>query len=86
MLNKLVPLRDCPIGLFMCEDTLCVKTRYDNKSYIVWNGEYFLDGVKSHKKIGDILVLPIPDNVVSNLEQDFARNMKFAIKDNENSE
>lgn len=83
MLNKLVPLRDCPIGLFMFDDTLCLKTEYDNESYIVWSGEYFWGGAKSRKKIGDVLVLPIPDNVVSSLEQDFARNMKFAIKEHE---
>ena len=81
MLNKLVPLRDCPIGLFMCEDTLCVKTEYGYESYIVSSGEYFWGGAKTREQIGDVLVLPIPDKVVSSLENDFARNMEFAIKE-----
>ena len=83
MLNKLVPLRDCPIGLFMFDDTLCVKTEYDNDSYIVWSGEYFWGGAKSRKQIGDVLVLPIPDNVVCELEHEFTQNMKLAIKESE---
>ena len=64
MNDKLVPLKNCPIGLFICEDTLCLKTEYNNESYIVWSGECFCGGI-------DTLVLPIPDSVVVELEDKY---------------
>lgn len=67
----------------MCEDTLCLKTEYGYESYIVSSGEYFWGGAKTREQIGNVLVLPIPDKVVSSLENDFARNMEFAIKERE---
>ena len=71
MANKLIPLRDCPVGLFMSGDTLCVKTEYGNEAYIVCSGEYFWGGAKTKEAIGDVLVLPIPDKVVQKLEKKY---------------
>jgi hypothetical protein len=41
-----VSLADCPVGLFMCGDELCLKTEYGNNegridAYIVSTGEFF---------------------------------------------
>lgn len=69
--NKLIPLRDYPKGLFVCDDTLCVKTEYGNEAYIVWSGEYFWGGAKTKEEIGDVLILPIPDKVVQKLEKKY---------------
>lgn len=77
MLNNLVPLKDCPIGLFIKDNTLCVKTEYGNESYIVSSGEYFWGGAKTKEEIGDILVLPIPDKVVERLEFEFGEHYKL---------
>ena len=71
MKNKLVPLKDCPIGLFIKDDTLCVKTEYGNESYIVWSGEYFWGGAESEAQIGEVLVLPIPDKIVQRIERKY---------------
>lgn len=71
MQNKLIPLRDYPKGLFICDNTLCVKTEYGNEAYIVWSGEYFWGGAKTKEEIGDVLILPIPDKVVQKLEKKY---------------
>lgn len=44
--GQLVPLADCPIGLFWCGDELCLKTEYGTNegridAYIVSSGEFF---------------------------------------------
>ena len=77
MLNNLVPLRECPIGLFIKDNTLCVKTEYGNEAYIVSSGECFWGGAKTREQIGDILVLPIPDRVVERLELEFGVKYKL---------
>lgn len=71
MRNKLIPLKDYPSGLFICGDTLCVKTEYGNEAYIVESGEYFWGGAKTKEGIGDVLILPIPDKVVQKLEKKY---------------
>ena len=77
MKNKLVKLKDCPIGLFITEHkTLCVKTEYGNESYIVWSGEYFWGGAETKAEIGEVLVLPISDKVVQRLERKYGRRYK----------
>ena len=75
---QLVPLRDCPIGLFIKDHTLCVKTEYGNEAYIVSSGEYFWGGAKTKQQIGDVLVLPIPDKDVSFLEWKFGKKYEIA--------
>lgn len=77
MLNKLVPLKECPIGLFIKDNTLCVKTEYGNEAYIVSSGECFWGGAKTREQIGDILVLPIPNRVVERLELEFSTKYKL---------
>lgn len=72
----LVKLKDCPKGLFIKDETLCVKTEYGNESYIVWSGEYFWGGAKTKAEIGEVLVLPISDKVVQRLERKYGRKMK----------
>lgn len=68
MQNKLVPLKECPIGLFLKENTLCVKTEYGLDAYIVSSGEYFWGGAKTKEERANVLVLPISDEIVETLE------------------
>lgn len=79
--KKLIPLRDCPIGLFMAGDTLCVKTEYGNDdAYIVWSGERFWGGAKTYDEIGNALVLPIDDSVVQKIEKRCKRRYEILKK------
>lgn len=44
--RETVTLAECPIGLFWCQDQLCLKTEYGNNegridAYIVSSGEFF---------------------------------------------
>jgi hypothetical protein len=71
--SKLVKLKECPIGLFVKDSTLCVKTEYGNEAYIVWSGEYFWGGAKTKEEIGEVLVLPISDKVVRRLERKYGK-------------
>jgi hypothetical protein len=75
--KRLVKLKDCPIGLFIKGNTLCVKTEYGNDdAYIVWSGGRFWGGAKTIEEIGEILVLPISDKVVQRLERKYGRKYK----------
>lgn len=74
--KKLVKLKDCPIGLFVKGNTLCVKTEYGNEAYIVCSGEYFWGGAKTKAEIGEVLVLPINDKVVQRMERKYGRRYK----------
>lgn len=74
--NKLIPLRDYEKGLFIDDDTLCVKTEYGNEAYIVWSGEYFWGGAKTKEAIGDVLILPIPDKDVQRIEKKYGKRYK----------
>lgn len=75
--KKIVELEDCPIGLFIKGNTLCVKTEYGNDdAYIVWSGERFWGGAKTIEELGKVLVLPISDKVVQRLERKYGRRYK----------
>lgn len=74
--NKLVKLVDCPIGLFIKDDTLCVKTEYGNDAYIVCSGEYFWGGTATEDERNEVMVLPISDKVVQKLERKYGRKSK----------
>lgn len=76
-MNKLVPLRNCPVGLFICNDVLCVKTEYGNEAYIISSGEYFWGGAKTKQQIGDVLVLPVPNKEIYYLERKYAKKYKL---------
>ena len=78
MTDKLVPLRNCPIGLFIKDNTLGVKTEYGNESYIVSSGEVFCGGAKTKQQIGDVLVLPIQDRTLERLEWKYGQKYKIA--------
>lgn len=78
MTDKLVPLRNCPIGLFIKDNTLCVKTEYGNEAYIVSSGEVFWGGAKNKEEIGNVLVLPIDDGTVEHLEWKYGKKYKIA--------
>jgi hypothetical protein len=78
--NKLIPLRDYPKGLFMHDDTLCVKTEYGNEAYIVWSGEYFWGEANTKGEIGDVLILPIDDSFVEKIEKRFGKRYKAIAK------
>lgn len=89
MRTKLVPLRECPIGLFIKDDTLCVKTEYGNESYIVSSGEFFWGGAKDKEQIDNVLVLPIDDSMVELIESCYGRlykGMKMLKRSDENAE
>lgn len=75
--KKLIPLRDYPKGLFVHDDTLCVKTEYGNEAYIVWSGECFWGG---KGEIGDVLILPIEDSFVQKIEKRFGKRYKDIAK------
>ena len=77
MTDKLVPLRDCPIGLFIKDNTLGVKTEYGNEAYIVSSGEVFWGGAKTKEQIGDVLVLPIPNKEADFLEWKYSKKYKI---------
>ena len=51
-------LRDCPIGLFLYNNELCMKTEYDLDSYIVSSGEMFWGGVSSREELAHVKVRP----------------------------
>lgn len=76
--KKLVKLKDCPIGLFIKNGTLCAKTEYGNDdAYIVWSGERFWGGAKTIAEIGEVLVLPISDKVVQRIEKKYRRKSTY---------
>ena len=78
--KTLIPLRDYPKGLFIHDETLCVKTEYGNEAYIVWSGEYFWGGAKTKEDIGNILILPIDDNFVQKIENRGGKRYKALVK------
>lgn len=78
--KTLIPLRDYPKGLFIHDETLCVKTEYGNEAYIVWSGEYFCGGAKTKEDIGNILILPIDDNFVQKIENRGGKRYKALAK------
>lgn len=78
--KKLIRLRDYEKGLFMYNNTLCVKTEYGNEAYIVWSGEYFWGGAETKEKIGDVLILPIDDSFVQKIEKRFGKRFKALAK------
>ena len=66
-------LANCPIGLFVCGDQLCLKTEYGNNegridAYIVSSGEFFWGDkpqtIESQRKQ---LVTPVADELVDEL-------------------
>lgn len=78
--KKLIPLRDYPKGLFIYDDTLCVKTEYGNESYIVWSGEYFWGGANTKDEIGNVLILPIEDSFVQKIEKRCEKRYKALMR------
>jgi len=57
-------LEDCPIGLFVSENTLCLKTEYGNNEgridcYIVSSGEFFWGNSKSVDELRKEIVYPV---------------------------
>lgn len=57
-------LEDCPIGLFVSENILCLKTEYGNNEgridcYIVSSGEFFWGNNKSVDELRKEIVYPV---------------------------
>jgi len=57
-------LAECPIGLFLCGDELCLKTEYGKNdgsvdAYIVSSGESFWGDLNTGGRQQDTLVIPI---------------------------
>jgi len=59
--GDVVPLSDCPIGLFksVSTGTLCLKTEYGLDSYIIESGERFWGGTSSQDTLADVKVIPV---------------------------
>lgn len=51
-------LQDCPVGLFLHDNELCLKTEYGLDSYIVSSGEMFWGGVSSREELAHVKVRP----------------------------
>ena len=68
-----LPLVDCPIGLFWSKDgTLCLKTEYGDgdgriDAYIVPSGEFFWGGARVAQEQRQVLVTPVPADLVAQL-------------------
>ena len=58
--QRRVRLKNCPIGLFKYDGTICLKTEYSlDECYTVEGGEVFWgDGSKTRETKGDFLVTP----------------------------
>ena len=66
---KKVKLIDAPVGLFLYEGTLCLKTEYMHESfkertprveaYIVDSGETFWGGAKTAEEVNSLMVTPL---------------------------
>lgn len=55
---------DCPIGTFLYEDELCVKTKYGFEAYIVSSGERFWGNAYTLDELRNIDVTPVDVNIV----------------------
>lgn len=51
-------LKDCPVGLFLYNGELCLKTEYALDSYIVSSGEMFWGGVSNREDLAHVKVRP----------------------------
>ena len=58
-----VALEDCPVGLFMWGDELCLKTEYGDHSvinaYVASSGEFFAGGTASASERRKVKVRPV---------------------------
>lgn len=68
--KKRIRLYNCPIGLFMFNGEMCLKTEYYTKErcdcFIVSSGEYFCGGVTELNDFMNLLVFPIKINTDNN--------------------
>ena len=64
MRTKTTSLRNCPVGLFMFNNELCVKTEYGSNegridAYIVRTGEFFWGGKVEPEEQAALRVTPV---------------------------
>jgi hypothetical protein len=61
--KRKVRLGNCPIGLFLFGDTICLKTEYWSNGkpecFIVSSGEFFCGGVTDNDEYFDLFVIPL---------------------------
>ena len=61
--KRKVRLGRCPIGLFMFQDEVCLKTEYWSNGkpecFIVSSGEFFCGGVTNNDEYFDLFVIPL---------------------------
>jgi len=61
--KRKVRLGNCPIGLFMFQDEVCLKTEYWSNGkpecFIVSSGEFFCGGVTDNDEYFDLFVIPL---------------------------
>lgn len=61
--KRKVRLGNCPIGLFLFQDEVCLKTEYWSNGkpecFIVSSGEFFCGGVTNNDEYFDLFVIPL---------------------------
>ena len=61
--KRKVRLGNCPIGLFMFQDEVCLKTEYWSNGkpecFIVSSGEFFCGNVTDNDEYFDLFVIPL---------------------------
>lgn len=61
--KRKVRLGNCPIGLFMFQNEVCIKTEYWSNGkpecFIVSSGEFFCGGVTDNDEYFDLFVIPL---------------------------
>lgn len=77
-MNDLIKLNDCSPGLFLFNGSLCFKSeytstlenprRYQCDAYVASSGEYFHGGAKSTEERGNLMVLPVSADRLTELE------------------
>lgn len=56
--NKACTFEECPIGLFLKDNELCLKTEYGLEAYIISSGEMFWGGAKTGEDLRKVIVTP----------------------------
>ena len=76
--KRTIKLGKCPIGLFLFDGYLCLKTEYYRNGkpecYIVSSGEFFVGGVLEQEGFLNLIVTPL------NIEMNYFDNVKKAIE------
>jgi hypothetical protein len=60
--HSLISFAECPIGLFLDDDVLCLKTEYHTNgradAFVVESGEYYWGGTDTAEAVNKVMVRP----------------------------